>query len=86
MDEPPEVKQFLQELGEGSRAAPEPGLPEDGLPASGARLPSCGTQQISLVVLHDSMGHALATTSTMHPHEDETSCQAAQKGMHVRVQ
>ena len=39
MDEPPEVKHFLQELGEGGRAAPEPGLPEDGLPASGARLP-----------------------------------------------
>ena len=42
MDEPPEVKQFLQELGEGGRAAQEPGLPEDGLPASGARLASCG--------------------------------------------
>ena len=38
MDEPPEVKQFLQELGEGGRAAQEPGLPEDGLPASGACL------------------------------------------------
>ncbi len=40
MDEPPEVKAFLQELGEGGRAAQEPGLPNDGLPASGATLSS----------------------------------------------
>ena len=55
MDKPPEVKHFLQELGEGGRAAPEPGLPDDGLPASGASLPSCGTQPHSLVVFHHHM-------------------------------
>ena len=35
MDEPPEIKQFMQELGEGGRPALEPGLPNDGLPAGG---------------------------------------------------
>lgn len=50
MDEPPEVKQFLQELGEGGRATPEPGLPEDGLPASGASLPSWCMRRYSLLL------------------------------------
>jgi len=35
MDEPPEIKQFMQELREGGRPAQEPGLPNDGLPAGG---------------------------------------------------
>ena len=36
MDEPPEVKQFMQELGEGGPRAGVPNLPNDGLPMGGA--------------------------------------------------
>jgi len=35
MDEPPEVKPFMQELAERGWPALEPGLPNDGLPVGG---------------------------------------------------
>lgn len=38
MDEPPEVKQLMQELGEGGPRAGVPNLPDDGLPM-GSGLP-----------------------------------------------
>ena len=86
MDEPPEVKHFLQELGEGGRAAPEPGLPGDGLPAGGASLPSRGTQPISRVLFHYHQEHPPKTKTVMHLHDDEEPHLAGEVGMHVREQ
>ena len=42
MDEPPEAKQPLQELGEGSQPAQKPNLPKNGLPMGGAPLLASG--------------------------------------------